>query len=373
MSASKILIADDDPYVREAVHKILEIFGYDVLAVSNGQEAIDIVDNSFSTIILDINMPVMDGFQALEELNKLGLDIPVLFLTGGGSMDHAVRAISLGAYDFLSKPISDLDLFSVKIKRAVEKRMYVLMSKAFEENLQIEVKKKTKDIKEKNILLDNYSHQLEGLTLNTITTLQVALEEKDLYTAGHTKRVTQYGQIIGKALKLSKKDLLCLTRACQIHDIGKLVIDVSCIQKPGPLNKEEWALVKKHPEIGSNIIAPLKFLKREGNIVRHHHERIDGRGYPDKLSGSDLDDLTKILIVADSFDAMTSKRSYKINKSIPEAITELNNYAGTQFDPEVIKAFVSQLKSRENIFKTGVLPEPLSEEYREAIFLKEAK
>lgn len=357
MSAAKILIADDDPFVREAVHKILEIFGYKVIPVSNGREAIDIIDNSFSAIILDINMPEMDGFQALEELNRRRCDIPVLFLTGAGSMDHAIRAISLGAYDFLSKPINDLDLFSVKIKRAVEKRMYVLMSKAFEENLQIEVKKKTKDIKKKNLLLDNYSHQLEGLTLSTITTLQVALEEKDQYTAGHTKRVTHYGQIIAKALTLDKNDLGTLFRACQIHDIGKLVIDVSCIQKPGPLTREEWGLVKKHPEIGYNIIAPLKFLEREGEIVLHHHERIDGKGYPDQMLGDGLDILTKILIVADSFDAMTSKRSYKVNKGTEEAISELQKCAGKQFDSEVVQAFVSELKSKENIFDTESLPD----------------
>jgi putative two-component system response regulator len=343
MSITKILIADDDPFVREAIHKILEIFGYQVTSVSDGQQAIDVVDESFSTIILDINMPVMDGFLALEHLNKRGYEIPVLFLTGAGSMDYAVKAISLGAYDFLTKPINDLDLFAVKIKRAVEKRMYVLMSNAFEENLQVEVKKKTKDINKKNILLDNYSRQLEETTLDMITTLQVALEEKDQYTAGHTKRVTHYGQIIGKAMGLSKTDLLTLSRASQIHDIGKLVIDVSCIQKPGPLNAAEWALVRKHPEIGFNIVAPLTFLAKESQIIRYHHERIDGSGYPERKDGKKLDMITKILMVADSYDAMTSKRSYKINKSMDEAIKELRDCAGTQFDSQVVEVFIVEL------------------------------
>jgi len=349
MSTAKILIADDDPFVREAVHKILEIFGYQVVPVANGREALETVDETFSSIILDINMPELDGFQVLEELNRRRYDIPVLFLTGAGSMDHAVRAISLGAYDFLTKPINDLDLFSVKIKRAVEKRMYVLMSNAFEENLQKEVERKTRDIEKKNILLDNYSRQLEGLTLSTITTLQVALEEKDQYTAGHTKRVTKYGQMIGRAMGLSDEDLLTLNRACQIHDIGKLVIDVSCIQKPGPLSASEWILVKKHPEIGYNIIAPLTFLAREGGIILHHHERVDGKGYPGGISGAELDILTKIVTVADSFDAMTSKRSYKINKTPAEALVELQRCSGDQFDPDVVEAFISALKESNGI------------------------
>ncbi len=344
MSETKILIADDDQFVREAVHKILEIFGHEVTAVSDGQEVIDAVDNTFSTIILDINMPGMDGFQTLEKLNELGYDIPVIFLTGAGSMDYAVQAINLGAYDFLTKPINDLEIFSIKIKRAIEKRMYVLMSKAFEENLQIEVERKTEDIRNKNILLDNYSHQLEETTLNMITTLQVALEEKDLYTAGHTKRVTNYSQMIGRALNLPDEDLQTLARACQIHDIGKLVIDVSCIQKPGPLTSEEWSNVKRHPEIGFAIVSPLKFLKKEAEIIKYHHERMDGTGYPESRSGKDLDILTKILIVADSYDAMTSKRSYKINKSMDEAINELIRCSGSQFDPEIVKHFIHVLK-----------------------------
>lgn len=144
MDKPKILIADDDRLVREAVAKILEIFGYTVVAKTNGREILDVVDESYDAILLDINMPELDGFSTLEGLNKLKLGIPVIFLTGAGSMDYAVKAINLGAYDFLTKPIYDLDLFAVKIKRAIEKRMYVLMSRAYEENLEIEVKNKTK-------------------------------------------------------------------------------------------------------------------------------------------------------------------------------------------------------------------------------------
>ena len=347
MSKAKILIADDDSLVRDAVKKILEIFGYIVVPVVNGQEVLDIVDESFSVIILDINMPVMDGFATLEVLNNRKVNIPVLFFTGAGSMEYAAKAINLGAYDFLTKPISDLDIFAAKVKRAVEKRMFVTMSMAYHENLEFEVRKKTDELYEKNILLDNYSHQLEESTLNTISTLQIALEEKDQYTAGHTKRVTSYGRMIGQAMGLSRVDLQTLTRACQIHDIGKLVIDVSCIQKPGPLTTEEWERVTKHPEIGCNIIKPLTFLKREGQIVRNHHERLDGKGYPDGLTGDKLDILTKILTVADSYDAMTSMRSYKENKTMPEAVAELQACSGTQFEPSVIKIFVKQLKRAE--------------------------
>lgn len=347
MSPSKILIADDDVLVREAVEKILELFGHEVIAVESGQAALDVLQNDIDVVILDINMPDMDGFQTIKKINERQLDVPVLFFTGAGSMEYAVKAINLGAYDFLTKPIEDLDLFDVKIRRAIEKRMYVLKEKAYKMNLEVEVRSKTKELAQKNILLEQYGHDLENSTVNMVLALQNALEEKDQYTAGHTHRVTVLAKQIARAMTLPQEEQVILERASQLHDIGKLVIDVSCIQKPGPLSAEEWFLVKKHPEIGENILKPLRFLVRERDIIRHHHERIDGKGYPDGLTGKDLDILTKILTVADSYDAMTSKRSYKINMPRREAVEELRRCAGSQFDPEVVKAFIPSLKKEE--------------------------
>ncbi len=348
---SKILVADDDPLVREAVERLLQLFGYEVVTVSNGREAVNTLTSDFAAVILDINMPGLDGFEALREINRKNLGIPVLLFTGAGSMEYAVKAINLGAYDFITKPIDDIDFFEVKIKRAIEKRGFQLKELTYKENLEKEVKSKTRELAEKNILLEKYSHHLEESSLNTIVTLNTALEEKDWYTAGHTRRVTEYSCLIGKAMGLTKEELDALHRGCQLHDIGKLVIDVSCIQKPGPLTEEEWAQVKRHPEVGSNIIKPLSFLDREVSIVRHHHERMDGQGYPDGLRGEEIDILTKILIVADSYDAMTSMRSYKQNMTPEEAVQELNVCSGTQFDPDVVDILTGSIKKRKQKFK----------------------
>ena len=341
---AKILITDDDSLVRDAVAKILEMFGHTVTPTGSGEEAINILNEDFDLIILDINMPGMDGFDTIKAINERGYDIPVLFLTGAGSMEYAIKAINLGAYDFIQKPIEDIDLFNVKINRAIEKRMFILREKAYTENLEEEVAAKTMELAEKNKLLQQYSHHLEVASVNTIITLQTALEEKDQSTAGHTNRVTHYAMLIGRSLDLPPEDLAVLDRACQLHDVGKLVIDVSCIQKPGPLSDEEWLLVRKHPEIGENIIKPLSFLEREGTIVRHHHERMDGKGYPDGIGGDKLDILTRILTVADSYDAMTSQRSYRVNLNRQDAITELRKCAGSQFDPEIVEHFAAILK-----------------------------
>jgi putative two-component system response regulator len=337
--AAKILIADDDDLVRTAIEKILNMFGYDVVAVASGKRALETVRDDFDVIILDINMPDMDGFQTLDALNRMECDIPVLFLTGAGSMDYAIKAINLGAYDFITKPIEDIELFQVKVKRAVEKRYYVLQEKNYRQNLESEVRKKTRELAEKNVLLEQYSHQLEEATVQVMSTLQAALEEKDPYTAGHTRRVTEYSLILGREVALSAGDMLVLERASHFHDVGKLVIDLSCIRKPGRLTTEEWSLIKKHPEVGANIVQPLKFTERERIIILHHHERIDGNGYPRGIGGDDLDTLTRIITIADSYDAMTSRRNYRRNLSTVEALAELRRCAGTQFDPELVEIF----------------------------------
>ncbi len=348
---AKILIADDDDLVRTAVEKILTLFDYEVMAVCSGQEVLDQVSDEIDVIVLDINMPDMNGFQTLEKLNETNLDIPVLFLTGAGSMDYALKAMNLGAYDFLTKPINDIGLFKIKIERALEKRLYVRHEKMYREDLESKVQEKTRELAEKNILLEQYSNSLEAATVQIMTSLQTAIEEKDEYTGGHTLRVTEYSMRLGQALDLPPEEMLILRRAAQFHDLGKLVIDLSCIQKAGSLTREEWELIKKHPEIGANIIEPLAFMERERHIIRHHHERLDGTGYPDGIGGSDLDQLTRIITIADSYDAMTSMRNYRRNLTDEEAAAELRRCAGKQYDPELVEIFSRVVLSGNSQYK----------------------
>jgi len=348
---SRILIADDDDLVRSAVKKILTMFNHDVVAVSSGREVVDQVSDEYDVIVLDINMPDMDGFETLEFLNKKNLDIPVLFLTGAGSMDYAVKAINLGAYDFMTKPIEDIEIFHVKVRRAIEKRTFIRHEKVYKQNLESEVLAKTRELAHKNILLEQYSDHLEKATVQIMSSLQAAMEEKDEYTAGHTRRVTELSMLLGEAIALPEEEQVILRRASEFHDIGKLVIDLSCIRKPGKLTAEEWELIKKHPEVGANIVEPLKFMERECKIIRHHHEKIDGTGYPDGIGGDELDLLTRIITVADSFDAMTSRRNYRRNLSTVDAVAELRRCAGTQFDSELVEAFAGVIFSADALYK----------------------
>ncbi|WP_028317511.1 HD domain-containing phosphohydrolase [Desulfobulbus elongatus] len=348
---SRILIADDDTLVRSAIQKILHMFHHDVVAVESGRQVLEQVSDEFDVIVLDINMPDMDGFETLERLNQQRIDIPVLFLTGAGSMDYAVKAIHLGAYDFLTKPIVDIELFHIKVKQAAEKRHFLLQEKAYKRQLEIEVQAKTHELAEKNLLLERYSNHLENATVQIMTSLQIAMEEKDEYTAGHTHRVTELALLLGQAARLGTDDITILRRASQFHDIGKLVIDLSCIQKAGELTPEEWELIKKHPGIGASIIEPLTFMDRERDIIRHHHEKLDGTGYPDGIGGNELDILTRIITIADSYDAMTSRRNYRSNLSSAEAVGELRRCAGTQFDPELVEIFAGVVLSARSLYK----------------------
>jgi putative two-component system response regulator len=348
---SKILIADDDTLVRGAIEKILNMFNHDVVAVESGRQVLECVSEEFDVIVLDINMPDMDGFETLKRLNQRQVDIPVLFLTGAGTMDYAVKAINLGAYDFLTKPIADIELFHVKVKQAVEKRHFLLQEKAYKKNLESEVQSKTSELAEKNLLLERYSNHLENATVQIMMSLQTAMEEKDGYTAGHTRRVTELALLLGQGAGLNGDDILVLRRASQFHDIGKLVVDVSCIQKAGELTPEEWELIKKHPGVGASIIEPLTFMERERDIIRHHHERLDGTGYPDGIGGNELDSLTRIITIADSYDAMTSRRNYRRNLTTTEAMGELWRCAGTQFDPELVEIFAGVVLSAHSLYK----------------------
>ncbi len=315
------------------------MFGHQVDTAHDGKDVLNIVNDNYDVIILDINMPDMDGFETMDRLNDLNYDIPVLFLTGAGSMDYAVKAINLGAYDFLTKPIEDLDIFNVKIRRAIEKRNFILRERRYKAALEDDVQLKAQQLEEQNKLLLTYSNSLENATVQLMSSLQNAMEEKDFYTAGHTMRVTEYALMLGLAMGLTENEILVLRRAAQFHDIGKLVIDLSCIQKPGKLTAEEWLLIRKHPSVGANIIQPLGFMNREQFIIRHHHERMDGQGYPDGLTGDQLDDLTKIIIVVDSYDAMTSRRNYRKNMTMEQAVDELYRCSGTQFDPATVEYF----------------------------------
>lgn len=195
------------------------------------------------------------------------------------------------------------------------------------------------------ILREAEHHRQMHLTyFNTISSLVLTLETRDPYTQGHTERVTKYALLIGKAMGLSAEDLRTLRYAAEIHDIGKISIPDFILNKPSSLNKLERHMIELHPVKGAQILGPLEFLKHVIPIVRHHHERYDGAGYPDRLKGARIPLLARILACADSYDAMTSDRPYKQKLSFQQAVREIRRNAGKQFDPAIAALFIKLLK-----------------------------
>jgi HD-GYP domain-containing protein (c-di-GMP phosphodiesterase class II) len=197
--------------------------------------------------------------------------------------------------------------------------------------------------KEKELASDKVD--IKNMNLSTIKTLAVAIEAKDYYTRGHSDGVTRYAVEIAQEMGLPEKEIEIIKHAGILHDLGKLGIDNAILRKPGKLTDEEYNLVKKHPELGENMLMPLKFLKDEKSIVRHHHERFDGTGYPDGIKGKAIPLGARIIAVADTFDAITSDRPYRPIYPMNKAVEEIRECSGTQFDPSVVEAFLQLIKN----------------------------
>lgn len=182
--------------------------------------------------------------------------------------------------------------------------------------------------------------QNEEIYLEVLSALAEAIEAKDHSTKGHSERMVKFVTFVGKTLNMSKQELKDLEMAAILHDVGKIGIDKSVLLKPGKLSPEEYEIIKKHSTIGANIIGRVRFLKSAAEYVKHHHERWDGNGYPDKLKGEEIPLGARILAVVDSFDAMMSERPYKKPMTLEEAFAELRKHSGLQFDPAVVETFL---------------------------------
>ena len=207
-------------------------------------------------------------------------------------------------------------------------------------------------LKLNNIALSDAQKQLEGAEINAIAALILTEEAKDPYTRGHSKRVTRCAMAIAEEMNLSEEFQKMIERAGMLHDVGKIGISDAILNKTEKLTDEEWAFIKRHPQIGVELLGPLKFLQEEKEIIYHHHERIDGKGYPDGMKGDDIPLGSKILAVADTFDAMNSVRSYRKRLPENEILAELERVADTQLDAEIVKLFIDLLKKKPSLWSS---------------------
>ena len=360
----KILYVEDNIENKKLIRRILEANHYIVVEADDGLSSIRAAQEEKPDLVLmDIGIPGINGYEAatlikaIPELNQ----IPVIALTARVMEGDRERSLAAGCDGYISKPIDvrkfpELILSFLHGKRehvsAAEEPHYL---KEYSRKLVQHLEKKIMELRDKNLKLEKHAQEIQEICLYVISSLTKAIEEKDPYTAGHSERVTRYAIRIAEEMALQEKEIQILKRASMLHDIGKLVIDLAYLNKEEPLTPEEWACISRHPTIAASILSPIKFLEREVEIIRHHSERWDGKGYPDGLKGEEIDDLTGILILADSFDAMTSDRCYKRKKTFEEAVEEIKKCSGTHFNPKIAGIFLKLVRKEKEIFMPGVI------------------
>jgi response regulator RpfG family c-di-GMP phosphodiesterase len=329
----KILVVDDDDSVREVISALLVEEGYSCTCARSADEALELAPAGYQLLISDMKMPGHDGFWLLDRIRRDYQETAVILLTGFGDTEAAVDCLRRGAVDYLLKPPKVTDLVR-SIERALAKRRVELARRRYQSKLEKRVREKTAELQ--HALVD-----VEHAYNNTLLALVAALDAREHETSDHSQRVVRYTLAIAMRLGIQGAELADIGRGALMHDIGKIGVPDSILLKPGPLTPGEWEEMRKHPEIGFNILKGIPFLAVPADIVLSHQERFDGNGYPRLLSGRQIHVGARIFMVADTLDAITSDRPYRRAQTYQAARAEIRRCSGTQFDKEIVQAFLS--------------------------------
>ena len=334
----KIIAVDDEMGIVDSLSIFLKRSGYDFTGVTDPMEAIERVKNEhFDMMILDFIMSPVHGDEVVEEIRKFNTDLYILLLTG-----HKDLAPPLDT-------IRRLDIQGYCEKSDKFDQLLLLIESGIKSIRQMN------EIKRINEELSDTYEQLEKAYLESIEVLRYTVEAKDVYTRGHSDRVSEISVLIGKKMGLSEGDLKTLQIGGLFHDVGKIGIPDSILLKEARLTDDEYSQIKNHPTIGAHILQNATIFKDIIPIVKHHHEKYDGTGYPGRLKGKEIPFMARIAAVADTFDAMTSKRSYRDPLTLDIVRAEFEKFSGTQFDPQVVSVFLDILDNHydeiENIQK----------------------
>jgi response regulator RpfG family c-di-GMP phosphodiesterase len=328
---SRILIVDDE---REITEILADLFctDHDCETAGSAEEALARLSNcKFPLVISDITMPGMSGLEMIPHIKEIAPHTVVVMISGMQTVESAIEALRLGAFDYLMKPF-DLRQVEAVVKRALEHRELILSKLRYENQLEELVEQRTAE-------LDRALDSLEDAYRSTLKALTAALETRDSETHGHSERVVSYSLRLGREYGLGRDEMKALEFGSLLHDIGKIGVPDAILRKPAKLTDEEWVRMREHPSHGQQILRGIEFLEGASHVVAQHHEKWDGSGYPLGLRGEDIDICARIFSVADAFDAITSDRVYRRGKSYEAAARELEDWAGTQFDAQVVAAF----------------------------------
>lgn len=327
-SSYKILAVDDEIGIVDSLSIFLKRSGYSFAGETDPAKAIERIKNEhFDLLLLDFLMTPLHGDQVVEEIRKFNKDLYIILLTGHKDLApplETIRRLDIQSYCEKSDKFDQLLLLIESGIKSVEQMQ---------------------EIKKINVELSETYEKLEKAYMESIETIRYTVEAKDLYTRGHSDRVSEYSVLIGKKLGLNDEDIRRLRIGGLFHDVGKIGVPDSILQKNAKLTDDEYSQIKNHPTIGAHILSTASIFQDIIPIVKHHHERYDGNGYPSSLKGEEIPYLARIATVADSFDAMTSRRVYRDSLPMDIVISEIEKNKGTQFDPQVADAFLDILKN----------------------------
>ena len=323
--ADSVVIVDDNKANLSIASLILKKAGISTYILQSGRALLDFLKNdSPDLILLDVMMPEMDGFETFKRIKGMGGQasrIPVIFLTAEENKEVEIEGITMGAIDFIRKPFIP-EVLTARVKLAI--------------NL----------IRLQNHLEDEVSERIlenERMSIHIIQSLADAIEAKDMYTNGHSDRVAAYAREIAGRYGYPDKQIKDIYMMGLLHDVGKIGVPNAIINKPGKLTDEEFAVIKTHPENGYKILSNIKEMPKLANGARWHHERFDGRGYPDGLKGEEIPEEARIIAVADAYDAMTSNRSYREPMTQEKVRAEIFKGRGSQFDPKFADIMIQMI------------------------------
>lgn len=344
-----VLFVDDDPEILRFYREAVADEGYRVDSAGTAEAAAHLVrGNPPQVIILDLHMPGMGGveFCRLLKAGRETQSIPVAVVTGHGEREARLAALSAGADEFIAKPITAGEL-RLRIRNMLKLKAYTDRLSQEQEILDGMVRERTKELEE-------MVRQLERARLETIFRLSRAAEYKDEATGAHIKRMSLYCEVLGRHLGLDEPDLRVLVHSAPLHDLGKIGIPDAILLKPGKLTQDEFEIMKTHTTLGAEILAGSNdpYLQAGSVIALTHHERWDGKGYPQGLAGEDIPLHGRIVAVADVFDALVSKRPYKDPMPFAKAVSIVRDGSGSQFDAQVAGAFSEEIQEFERIHKT---------------------
>ena len=339
----RILIADDDESIRKWLERTVEFFGHEPELAQDGFEALAKLELDIDLVLLDLEMPGMDGFEVVRRIRQHpdAGDVPIIMVTGLTTEEIVLRSIEAGASDFISKPVDIMEL-QIRVASLLKMKKTRDVIKGHKAKLEVLVKKRTAQLRkalEEAVKAQRKSYEAYQ---DTIHRLVLAAEYKDEDTAAHIRRISELSVLLARTFHLPPGEVELIKHASPMHDVGKIAVPDTILLKPGKLDEQEWIAMKEHTTAGGHILSesPSELLQAGEVIALSHHEKWDGSGYPKGLAGEEIPTWGRICAIADVFDALTSDRPYKKAFSNERSLQIMKEGQGKHFDPELLDLFI---------------------------------